>query len=132
MENTCVEEKCWFYVLIKELAASKEGVLEFKNCPFYQEMIFTPNPVGSTAGSAKLVKDCTCKRNLLFLLEQVYPRLVGVQQSNEEMRNSYKETTVAVSKFVEFIKNANEAPVVEMKKSVYEIENVVDVAEEGK
>lgn len=124
MENTCVEERCWFYVLIKELASSKDGVLEFKNCPFYQEMIFTPNPVGSTAGTAKLVKDCTCKRHLLFLLEQVYPRLIGVQQSNEEMRNSYSETKATVASFMDFIKHASdpkERPIVEMKKTVYAI-----------
>ena len=126
MENTCMEEKCWFYVLIKELAPNKEGMLEFKNCPFYQEMVFTPAPVGATSGTAKLVKDCTCKRSLLFLLEQVYPRLVGVQKSNEEMRNSYEASIVAVKDFVNNFQkielpNREETPAIEMKKTANEM-----------
>lgn len=126
MENTCMEEKCWFYVLIKELAPNKEGMLEFKNCPFYQEMVFTPAPVGATSGTAKLVKDCTCKRSLLFLLEQVYPRLLGVQKSNEEMRNSYESSIVAVKDFVNNFQkielpNREETPAIEMKKTAYEM-----------
>jgi len=87
MENTCVEEKCWLYQLTKDLSGS---VPDVKSCPFYVEMIWTPTPVGEKPSSAKVVKDCSNKRALLMLLEDVYPRLMGVQKSNEEMRNQTK------------------------------------------
>lgn len=121
MENTCTEEKCWFYVLIKELAGDKAGVLEFKNCPFYQELIFTPSPIGGRVESAKVVKDCSNKRSLLVLLEEVYPRLLGVQKSNEEMRNSYDNSSVAMMKFIDQVKEINSQKALQMKK-VYEVD----------
>ncbi len=96
MENTCKEKECWFYLLIKDLAGEKSEVLDFKNCPFYIEMMFTPTPIGGKVESAKLVKDCSNKRSLLMLLEDVYPRLAGVQKSNEEMRNASAEAREAV------------------------------------
>jgi hypothetical protein len=92
MENTCVGEKCWFYLLIKDLTGNKEKSLDFKDCPFYMEMIWTPVSVGGKNESAKIIKDCSNKRSLLVLLEDVHPRLTGVEKSHEEMRNRYVET----------------------------------------
>jgi hypothetical protein len=96
MEDTCVGAKCWFYLLIKDLKGADSEILEFKNCPFYIEMIHTPTPIGGKAETAKLIKDCSNKRSLLMLLEDVYPRLMGVQKSNEEMRNASAEAKEAV------------------------------------
>lgn len=124
MENTCTEEKCWFYLLIKELAGDKTS-LEFKNCPFYQELIFTPSPIGGRIESAKTVKDCSNKRSLLILLEEVYPRLLGVQKSNEEMRNSYDNSSQAMMKFVDHIKDINEQRIIETKE-VHAIEGEIN------
>jgi hypothetical protein len=91
MESTCKKGNCWFYLLMKELLGKE---LDFKDCPFYQEMIWTPDPVGEKPSSAVTIQDCVNKRSLLFQLEQVYPRLMGVQQSNEQMRNaSYSAST---------------------------------------
>lgn len=104
MEDTCVGKKCWFYLLIKELIGNKEDGLEFKNCPFYQEMIFTPSPMGTKVETAKTIHDCTNKRSLLILLEEVFPRLLGLQQANEESRNS---TENAKNKLIEFVEMAN-------------------------
>jgi hypothetical protein len=91
MEDTCRGESCWFYILIQDLVggvvAREDKVMELKNCPFYMEMIFTPQEVGEKVQTAKVVKDCSNKRSLLFLLESVHPRLVGVQQANEEARD---------------------------------------------
>lgn len=87
MEDTCVGEKCWFYLIAKEFVG---GTPEIKNCPFYVEMIWTPVPIGSKVETAKIVKDCSNRRSLLALLEDIHPRLTGVQKSNEEMRNQTK------------------------------------------
>jgi hypothetical protein len=88
MEDTCRAEKCWFYLLIKDLSGDKPDV---KDCPFYQEMMFTQTPVGGKVESAKLFRDCVNKRSLLILLEEVWPRLLGLQKSNEESRNTSKD-----------------------------------------
>jgi len=102
MEDTCVGERCWFYLLVKELVGS--GVdLEFKNCPFYQEMIFTPDPIGERAKSAKVIKDCVNRRSLLFTLEELYPRMRGVQSSQEEMRNRTSEATRVFSDILKIL-----------------------------
>lgn len=105
MENTCRSKECWFYLLIKDLAGEKSEVLDFKNCPFYIEMMFTPTPIGGKVESAKLIKDCSNKRSLLMLLEDVYPRLAGVQKSNEEMRNASAEAKDAVRNIFEIFED---------------------------
>jgi hypothetical protein len=114
MENTCRGKDCWFYLLIKELSGNKEP-LEFKNCPFYQELIFTPNPIGEKVESAKVVKDCTNKRSLLILLEEVYPRLLGVQQSNEEMRNSTDHGANILKDFIGVLETVREQKSIPMR-----------------
>lgn len=95
MDDTCVGHKCWFYGLIKSLTNNDPEMMDIKNCPFYTEMIFTPAPIGGKVESAKLIKDCVNKRSLLIMLEEVYPRVLGVQKSQEEMRNSTDKATVA-------------------------------------
>jgi hypothetical protein len=98
MEDTCKKESCWFYIMMKDLVGNKDSssLLDFKNCPFYQEMIFTPQAIGEKIETAKVVKDCTNKRSLLILLEEIYPRVLGVQKSHEEMRNSSTLTANAL------------------------------------
>lgn len=94
MEDTCKGKDCWLYLLAKEMIGNKGDALsEFKNCPFYVEMMWTPNPVGGKIESAKIIKDCSNKRSLLVLLEDIHPRLTGVQKSHEEMRNSTAKAT---------------------------------------
>jgi hypothetical protein len=101
MEDTCRGKQCWFYILIKDLT-SKQGneQLDFKDCPFYSEMIFTPSPIGAKVETAKTIKDCSNKRSLLLLLQEVYPRLLGVQASNEEMRNSSDKASSVIGDFL--------------------------------
>jgi len=88
MEDTCVGEKCWLYLLVKEFLGVTAP--DVKECPFYVEMIWTQVPIGTKVDSAKVVKDCSNRRGLLTLLEDIHPRLTGVQKSNEEMRNQTK------------------------------------------
>ena len=85
MEDTCRKETCWFYMLIKDLLGKEPDV---KDCPFFNEMIWTPQGMGEKVESAKVIQDCVNKRSLSVLLEFVYPRLLGVQQSNEQQRNA--------------------------------------------
>lgn len=87
MEDTCVGEKCWFYMLIKELIGDSKVSPDVHFCPFYVEMVWTPQAIGEKTQEAKIVKDCANKRSLLTLLNDIHPRLTGVQKSNEEMRN---------------------------------------------
>ena len=104
MEDTCKQEKCWLYRLMKELLSEGEK-LEVSDCPFYLEMVFTPDPVDGKVQSAKLIKDCANKRDLLFTLEQIYPRMMGVQVSQEEMRNQSSQATTV---FTNLLKKAYE------------------------
>ena len=102
MEDTCKKENCWFYRLMKELLPEGEKI-EVSDCPFYVEMIFTPDSVDGKVQSAKLIKDCANKRSLLFTLEQMYPRMLGVQKSQEEMRNESTNATEVFTRLVGMI-----------------------------
>ena len=87
MEGTCIKEKCWLYLLTKEFLGSAPDI---ECCPFYMETVWTPIPVDGKAEPAKVLKDCVNKRGMLTMLGDIYPILLGVQQSNEEMRNQTK------------------------------------------
>lgn len=102
MEDTCRGKDCWFYLLAKEMIGDKaETLSDIKNCPFYVEMLWTPNPIGGKIESAKIIKDCSNKRSLLTLLEDIHPRLTGVQQSQEQMRNESINATEIFSNFIQ-------------------------------
>lgn len=88
MEDTCRGESCWFYGMIKDL---RGGTPDVKDCPFFVELIWTPNPVGERVQTAKAVKDCASKRSLQWLLEHVEPRLTGVQAANEQARDKVSD-----------------------------------------
>ena len=120
MDDTCAGIKCWFYLLIKDLSGEKSETLDFKNCPFYIEMMYTPTPIGGKIETAKLVKDCSNKRSLLMLLEDVYPRLTGVQKSNEEMRNASAEAKDTIRDFMTLFDRVRTKP--ELKTYVPPIE----------
>ncbi len=119
MENTCKGKDCWFYLLIKDLSGDKSDP-DIQNCPFYVEMMFTPNPVGGKIETAKLIKDCVNKRSLLMLLEEVQPRLIGVQKSNEEMRNRSAEAVQTVDQFMNVLSRMRREP--ELKTYVPPVE----------
>jgi hypothetical protein len=95
MEDTCIGEKCWLYQLIKEFLGSGKVSPDIAGCPFFMETIWNPISADGSA-SAKVLKDCVNKRGMLTLLVDIYPRLTGVQKSNEEMRN---QTQAAVNVF---------------------------------
>lgn len=101
MEDTCRGKDCWFYILIKDLIGDKSDSLDFKNCPFYQEMVWTPSPIGGKVETAKTIKDCANKRSLLILLEDIHPRIAGIQQSQEQMRNESINATEIFSNFIQ-------------------------------
>lgn len=109
MEDTCKGKECWFYKIANEWVG-QGNTLDFKDCPFYQEMIFTPTPVGGKVETAKTVRDCVNKRSLLILLEEVFPRLLGVQQSNEAMRNSTEEAKNKLVEYVKILSVVNDSP----------------------
>jgi len=75
MENTCVHESCEF---AKSLFSKKE------QCPFYVESWWTPAQL--SGGKPILIKDCSQKR-LFIMVQELYNRLVGVEKSQEELRN---------------------------------------------
>ena len=120
MESTCKGKECWFYLLIRDLSGEKSESLDFQNCPFYVEMMFTPTPIGGKVETAKIVKDCSNKRSLLMLLEDVYPRLAGVQKSNEEMRNASAEAKDTIMDFMTMFDRVRTKP--ELKTYVPPIE----------
>lgn len=67
------------------------GELDFKDCPFYVEMVWTPDAAGGKVHTAKVIKDCANKRSLQWMVENVQPRLVGLQVANEQARNKTNE-----------------------------------------
>lgn len=102
MKDTCRGESCWFYILMKELV-SDSSKLKIEDCPFYQEMIWTSTSVNGKNEAAEVIKDCVNKRSFLVLLEDVYPRLLGVQKSNEEMRNATQQASTIVSDILQVV-----------------------------
>jgi hypothetical protein len=82
MENTCVYESCEFG---KSLFAKKE------QCPFYVESWWTPAQL--SGGKPVLIKDCSQKR-LFLMVQELYNRMVGVEKSQEELRNETVWTEV--------------------------------------
>lgn len=117
MEDTCKGKNCWFYILIKELIGkeNQETISDFSNCPFYQELIWTPDSVGSKVETAKTIKDCTNKRSLLFLLEDILPRMRGVQKTQEEMRNSSENAKEVFSNMLQLALKNGSAKFIEHK-----------------
>ncbi len=93
MEDTCRGTECWFYILIKELIG-KDTALCFDNCPFFVKSTWMPPAeLGGSSNVPKEIKDCSCKRSLIVQLFDILPRLQGVQQSNEQMRNEFVDAS---------------------------------------
>jgi len=103
MEDTCIGEKCWLNKLVKEFLGNEKEAPDIACCPFFMETIWTPTGPDGKNQPAKVLKDCVNKRGTLTLLTDVYPRLMGVQKSNEEMRN---QTKAAVNVFEELMRAA--------------------------
>ena len=104
MDDTCRGKSCWLYTLIRDLNGN--GDPEIKDCPFYQEMIWTPDAVGDKVESAKVIKDCVNKRSLLATMEFVYPRLLGLQQANEQQRNKAESLNQSVGMIIDVLRDA--------------------------
>lgn len=109
MEDTCRGVNCWFYGMMKELRGREP---ELQDCPFYVELVWTPS---GTEGpkTAKVIKDCSNKRSLMWLLERVEPRLTGLQSSNEQARN---KTDELVGIFVQGFNRIQSQVRIEVKK----------------
>ena len=76
MNGTCDYKNCKLFDL---LGGQPE------QCPNYTESWWTPGPQ-ATDRNPILVKDCAPKRTFL-MIQELSNRLVGVQQSQEELRN---------------------------------------------
>lgn len=98
MNDTCKGKMCWLYILMRDLVGENAGainshsnmpelILDVRNCPFYQEKNWTPDPVNGVIQHTKTVHDCVNIRMYDALLLFVWPRLLGLQQSNESQRN---------------------------------------------
>jgi hypothetical protein len=73
MEETCRKKECANWELYGE-----------GKCPNYIESWWTPNPM--TGGEPKLIADCAPRRTFL-MIQDLHNRLVGVERSQEQMRN---------------------------------------------
>lgn len=91
MKDTCNIKKC---PVAKKLKVRKE-----EECPNYVEGLWTPE------GESKptLIKDCVNQRTLL-MIQDLYGRLIGVQKSQEEMRNKYEQSFLSLKLLSENIK----------------------------
>ena len=84
MKNTCEFKDC---PIAKRLKLKKE-----EECTNFIESWWTPegtkNPI--------IVKDCSPKRTFL-MIQELYNRLIGVEKSQEQMRNEYKKDQMVLS-----------------------------------
>ncbi len=78
MESTCDVKKCMF--------AKKHWIKDPSKgrCPSYIESWWKPEG----EGKAVLIGDCAPRRSFL-MIQELSNRLVGVQQSQEQMRNAF-------------------------------------------
>lgn len=84
MKDTCELKNC---PVAKKFKIKKEN-----ECPNFIESWWTPE------GEKKptLVKDCT-NRRVLLMIQDLYNRLIGVQKSQEQMRNNYDNNQMALN-----------------------------------
>jgi len=66
-----------------------------KKCPNYIETWWTPNKIGGESQPV-LVCDCAPKRTLM-MIQDLHNRLLGVEKSQEELRNETVWTEVVAS-----------------------------------
>jgi hypothetical protein len=84
MEETCKSEGCGMAELFGK-----------KKCPNYIETWWTPQEVGGN-NKPILVCDCAPKRTLL-MIQDLHNRMIGVEQSQEELRNETVWTEVVAT-----------------------------------
>lgn len=105
MEGTCNFEKCVF---------AKTFFKEAKECFNYKEVWWKP-----LEGEPKLVEECAPIRTLI-MIQELSNRLVGVEKSQEELRNE----SVWVQVFAEIIgKNSG----LDLEQFVEERQKVVNI-----
>lgn len=90
MENTCDIKSC---PVAKRLKIKKD-----EECFNFIETWWIPE------GKKKpvMLRDCSPKRTLI-MIQDLYSRLIGVQQSQEQMRNEYNKSQVVMNLLTENI-----------------------------
>lgn len=86
MENTCKPDKCQLHNLLGGEPA---------HCPNYIESWWQPQE----GGKPILVQDCAPKRQIL-MLQDIFNRLLALQQVNEQQRNENNEVNKAFVGFM--------------------------------
>lgn len=95
MKDTCTFDNCFF----AELIDRKE------QCPNYVQTGWTDDK-----GKFKLLEDCAPRR-IVFEIQALSNRLVGVQASNEEQRNTSSDLINAMGQVVQVISENPQARV---------------------
>jgi|AZIF01.1.fsa_nt_gi hypothetical protein len=77
-----------------------------KNCEKYKKRQKCPNYIMTSwreekTGNVKSLEDCAPKRTLM-LMQDLFNRVVGLQQANEEQRNKSNDLTEALAQTVKF------------------------------
>ena len=91
MEDTCNKD-CEFGKLFKSE----------RECCNYIESWWKP-----LEGQPVLIKDCAPRRNF-WMIQDLYNRLIGVQQANEEQRNESNKIVSAFAKIVNIAQKRTE------------------------
>lgn len=84
MNDTCNLKEC--------PVAKKFKLKKREECPNYTEGWWT----SQKEDKPKIVHDCANKR-ILLMIQDLYNRLIGVQKSQEQMRNKYEENQAIMS-----------------------------------
>jgi hypothetical protein len=79
--------------------AKKFKIKKVNECPNYIEGWWTPEG----KDKPKIVHDCVNKR-ILLMIQDLYGRLIGVQKSQEHMRNKYEQNQTTMNLLSENIR----------------------------
>lgn len=84
MKDTCIFKEC----LVAKRLKLKKG----EECINFIEAWWTPEGKKEPL----IIKDCSPKRTFL-MIQELYNRLIGVEKSQEQMRNEYKKDQMVLS-----------------------------------
>lgn len=90
MKDTCDIKNC--------IVAKKLKIKKPEECFNFVESWWTPEGKKEPT----IVKDCSPKRTFI-MIQELYNRLIGVQKSQEQMRNEYNKTQTVMNLLTENI-----------------------------
>ena len=96
MKDTCNWGECYYSTLFDKR----------EQCPYYHILHWQKGK-----GEVTMTHDCTTRRTML-MVQDLYNRLIGVQQSAEEERNQTHELVEVMGRVIEAVQDNPEAKII--------------------